>query len=63
MGANYRQGKPARIQVRGPSVCSGYFDDPEATERKLATAGSETGDFACRDDEGYLWIKGALASS
>ncbi len=46
------------IQVRGQSVCSGYFDDSEATTRKFANGWLKTGDFACRDRDGYLWIKG-----
>ena len=51
-------GQTGEIQVRGPSVCSGYFDDREATERKFVDGWLKTGDLACRDDEGYLWIKG-----
>jgi acyl-CoA synthetase (AMP-forming)/AMP-acid ligase II len=52
------EGQTGEIQVRGPSVCSGYFDDPEATERRFGNGWLKTGDFACRDNEGYLWIKG-----
>jgi acyl-CoA synthetase (AMP-forming)/AMP-acid ligase II len=51
-------GQTGELQVRGPSVCVGYFDDPEATERKFGDGWLKTGDFACQDDEGYLWIKG-----
>jgi acyl-CoA synthetase (AMP-forming)/AMP-acid ligase II len=51
-------GQTGEIQVRGPSVSSGYFNDPEATERKFGDGWLKTGDLACRDDEGYLWIKG-----
>jgi acyl-CoA synthetase (AMP-forming)/AMP-acid ligase II len=51
-------GQTGEIQVRGPSVCSGYFDDPEATERKFVDGWLKTGDFAYLDNEGYLWIKG-----
>jgi acyl-CoA synthetase (AMP-forming)/AMP-acid ligase II len=57
-GRELAAGKTGEIQVRGPSVCSGYFDDPEATERKFSDGWLKTGDFAYRDDEGYLWIKG-----
>jgi len=51
-------GQVGEIQVRGPSVCSGYLDDLESTERKFQGGWLKTGDLACSDDEGYLWIKG-----
>ena len=57
-GRELAPGQTGEIQVCGPSVCSGYFDDPEATEQKFGDGWLKTGDFACRDDEGYLWIKG-----
>ncbi len=57
-GRELAPGQTGEIQVRGPSVCSGYFDDPEATERKFGGGWLRTGDIAFRDDEGYLWIKG-----
>ncbi len=44
--------------MRGPSVCLGYLNDPESTERKFGEGWLKTGDFACRDEDGYLWIKG-----
>jgi acyl-CoA synthetase (AMP-forming)/AMP-acid ligase II len=57
-GRELPEGQAGESQVRGPSVCAGYFEDPEATERKFADGWLKTGDFACRDHEGYLWIKG-----
>jgi acyl-coenzyme A synthetase/AMP-(fatty) acid ligase len=51
-------GELGEIQVQGPSVCRGYLDDSEATERKFGGGWLRTGDFACRDRDGYLWIKG-----
>jgi acyl-CoA synthetase (AMP-forming)/AMP-acid ligase II len=46
------------IQVRGPSICSGYFDDPASTAEKFSDGWLKTGDIATFDEEGYLWIKG-----
>lgn len=57
-GHELAAGQTGEIQVSGPSICSGYFDDPDATERKFGAGWLKTGDLACRDDEGYLWIKG-----
>jgi acyl-CoA synthetase (AMP-forming)/AMP-acid ligase II len=57
-GRELPAGQTGEIQVCGPSVCSGYFDDPEATGQKFGDGWLKTGDFAYRDDEGYLWIKG-----
>src|SRR5260370_1927587 len=57
-GGRSAAGTAGESEVRGLSVCSGYFDDPEATEWKFGDGWLKTGDLACRDDEGYLWIKG-----
>ena len=52
------RGQSGEIQVRGPSVCIGYLDDAEATERKFGGGWLKTGDYAARDEDGFLWIKG-----
>lgn len=52
------RGGMGEIQVRGPSICAGYLDDPESTERKFGGGWLKTGDFASMDEEGFLWIKG-----
>lgn len=57
-GRELPEGQVGEVHVRGPSICSGYFEDPDATGRKFADGWLKTGDFACRDHEGYLWIKG-----
>ena len=57
-GREVAQGETGEIQVRGPSVCLGYLDDPESTERRFGGGWLKTGDFACPDDDGYIWIKG-----
>ena len=58
LGREVPLGETGEIQVRGPSVCLGYLDDPESTERKFGGGWLKTGDFACLDEDGYLWIKG-----
>jgi acyl-CoA synthetase (AMP-forming)/AMP-acid ligase II len=57
-GRELPDGEVGEIQVRGPSVCAGYWDDTEATARKFGGGWLKTGDFASRDEDGYLWIKG-----
>ena len=46
------------IQISGPSICSGYLDEPEATQNKFSQGWLKTGDLGYRDEDGYLWIKG-----
>ena len=57
-GQELPKGQTGEIQVRGPSVCSGYLDEPESTASKFCEGWLRTGDFACLDDDGYIWIKG-----
>jgi len=47
------------VQVRGPNVMRGYWNDPKATEATFAPGGwFRTGDLGRVDDEGFLWIMG-----
>jgi len=57
-GRELPNGQTGEIQVRGPSVCSGYLEDPEATQYKFDRGWLNTGDLGCRDGDGYLWING-----
>ena len=57
-GKEVSKGDVGEIQVRGPSVCAGYLDDPEATRRKFDHGWLKTGDIGSLDDEGFIWIKG-----
>jgi acyl-CoA synthetase (AMP-forming)/AMP-acid ligase II len=51
-------GQVGEIQLRGPSVSAGYLDDPQSTACKFTRGWLRTGDLACRDEDGFLWIKG-----
>jgi len=43
--------------LKGPSYCSGYFNNPKATEAAVDERGFfHTGDLAYFDDEGYFYI-------
>jgi fatty-acyl-CoA synthase len=43
--------------LKGPSYCSGYFNDPESTAQAVDDEGwFHTGDLAKYDDEGYFFI-------
>ena len=47
------------LVLKGPSFCSGYFNNPEATANAVDDDGFfHTGDLAQYDDEGYFFIVG-----
>ncbi|UMG91269.1 FadD3 family acyl-CoA ligase [Nocardioides sp. TF02-7] len=53
------QGELGQILLRGPSVMSGYLDDPEATAASLTDDGwLRTGDLGRFDEDGHLCIVG-----
>jgi long-subunit acyl-CoA synthetase (AMP-forming) len=47
------------IVVRGPSVTSGYLDNPEAIQSAFRNGWFRTGDLGRLDREGFLFITGA----
>ena len=51
-------GQVGQLLVQGPSVCLGYFNDPEETSRKFRDGWLRTGDLAHQDEDGFLWIDG-----
>jgi len=54
-------GAEGELQVRGPNVMQGYFDDEEATREALTDDGwLRTGDLARIDDEGLVRIVGRI---
>jgi fatty-acyl-CoA synthase len=47
------------LLIRGPHVCRGYWNNPEATAAALDSDGwFHTGDLARRDAQGFHWIAG-----
>jgi acyl-CoA synthetase (AMP-forming)/AMP-acid ligase II len=49
-------GGVGEIVVRGPKVCDGYLDDPEATAQAWRNGWFHTGDVGAFDEDGYLTI-------
>jgi acyl-coenzyme A synthetase/AMP-(fatty) acid ligase len=61
-GRTMEAGQVGELLVKGPSVCSGYLDDPQETHRVFSDGWLRTRDFAWQDEEGYLWIQGRKGS-
>jgi acyl-CoA synthetase (AMP-forming)/AMP-acid ligase II len=56
-GNDLPAGQVGELRVKGPSVGSGYWNDPEETRRVYSDSWLRTGDLARQDEEGYLWIE------
>lgn len=56
-GADAGQG-PGEVQVRGPNVFAGYWNDPDATDDAFDGAWFCTGDLGRFDADGYLHLVG-----
>ncbi|SFP05612.1 class I adenylate-forming enzyme family protein [Actinomadura madurae] len=57
-GAPLPPGEVGEICLRGPSIMSGYWGDPDATAETLAGGWLHTGDLGLLDGDGYLTIMG-----
>jgi len=50
-------GQIGELVLKGPSICSGYFDDPQASADCIDAAGwFHTGDLARMDADGFYFI-------
>jgi acyl-CoA synthetase (AMP-forming)/AMP-acid ligase II len=54
-------GTTGEIVVRGPAVCLGYWQRPDATAQLLRGGWLHTGDTGRLDEHGRLWYTGRLA--
>jgi amino acid adenylation domain-containing protein len=59
-GHKLAPGAIGEIQVRGPQVFAGYFDDPELTARAFAGDWFRMGDLGRFDDDGELHVVGRI---
>jgi len=51
-------GEAGEMIIKGPHVCKGYWENPEATEKSLVDGWFYTGDIARMDKEGFFYIAG-----
>lgn len=56
MGAN----EAGELQIRGPGIMQGYYNNPDAVAAAFDDGWFRTGDLARRDEHGYYYIIGRL---
>ncbi|WP_323033552.1 class I adenylate-forming enzyme family protein [Paracoccus sp. (in: a-proteobacteria)] len=52
------QGKIGELQIRGPGIMLGYYNNPQATAEVLQDGWFSTGDLFRQDDDGFFYIVG-----
>ncbi len=57
-GARLAAGETGEICVRGPAVCAGYFENPEANAKAFQGGWFRTGDLGHLDNAGFLFLTG-----
>ncbi|MCA0375752.1 MAG: AMP-binding protein [Gemmatimonadetes bacterium] len=57
-GRDVPDGTSGEVWVRGPSVCAGYWQRPDATAQAFTDGWFRTGDIGVRDAQGYLTLEG-----
>lgn len=57
-GIDVPAGAVGQLLIKGPHVCAGYWNNPEATAEALREGWFCTGDMASRDEDGFYTITG-----
>ncbi|RMG15587.1 MAG: AMP-dependent synthetase [Planctomycetota bacterium] len=57
-GRDVPPGEVGELWLRGPHVCAGYWENPEATAAALRDGWWATGDLFCVDEDGYYRVVG-----
>ncbi len=52
--------EPGELLLRGPVVCSGYWEDPVATDKNIVDGWFRTGDVLSVDADGFFSVRGRL---
>ncbi|MBP7330711.1 MAG: Long-chain-fatty-acid--CoA ligase [Firmicutes bacterium ADurb.Bin373] len=55
-GRPVAQGQVGELAVRGPGVMKCYYNDPEATAAVIKDGWLYTGDMACMDEDGFIYL-------
>jgi acyl-coenzyme A synthetase/AMP-(fatty) acid ligase len=59
-GDECEPGEVGEMQLRGPYLFAGYWNDAQATAAVMQDGWFRTGDLAYRDADGYYWFRGRL---
>lgn len=57
-GQDVPRGRTGELIIFGPHVCSGYWQNPEATQKALKDGWFHTGDMARQDEDGFYYLAG-----
>lgn len=57
-GEEVAAGETGELAIKGPHICSGYWQNPEATDDALRDGWFHTGDMARKDEDGFYYIAG-----